>query len=662
MKNLKIKSVIIVLLFSMVGFLSGCITSDVDDPQLPERGFYMGILPTLAEVQDFEEAYDQASLHSEFVPVWSSGTGADGFWDYNEKLKGSWGKTFIKGLIRGNEMFPLIHFSFIDKDSQGNLILKTNNDFPDATLSNSEWRNLYLNSVLDVVKSVNPLYLSVGNEVNRWYEVYGNEEGNENGFQHFVSLYNDIYDAVKKISPDTNVFCVFSREIVSENREADLDVLNLFDPNKLDLLVFTSYPFALSNVSKPNDIPIDYYKIAADYMPNKLFGFSELGWPSIEFFGGEKSQADFLYNVSTILTIDQDINLHLFGYSWLHDLDENDDTGLIEKDGTEKQGYIAWKAISKDSLWSKQSNEKIIFMSKADSEDGELYLIDKSGEITRLTNNNRHENNPALSFDGTKVVFHGGESDDLLSWEIFTLDLNTLEETQLTDNDVLDGHPDWSPDGTKIVFASFVDESGNPSATADIFVMDVDGSNVTQLTETEWEYNDPEWSPDGTKIAFKSTRNTKESAREEIFVMDKDGSNVKRLSTTNGWESDHDPSWSPDSKSIVFMRFEGTRPWTDIGDLLTFITHWDELTPWNTFKVDLEGNVEQITDTDYIAQLAVYSSDGEKIMFIDNEFNFLNNKLTGIDHKLTIMNTDGTYQQQLIPDNEHDPTLEYFDW
>ena len=164
------------------------------------------------------------------------------------------------------------------------------------------------------------------------------------------------------------------------------------------------------------------------------------------------------------------------------------------------------------------------------------------------------------------------------------------------------------------------------------------------------------------KIAFKSTRNTKESAREEIYIMDYDGSNVKRLSTTIGWESDHDPSWSPNSDSIVFMRFSGVRPWTDIGNFFIFSKHWDELTPWNSYKVDLNGKVEQLTNTNYIAQLAVYSSNGEKILFIDNEFNFFNKKLIGIDHKLTIMNTDGTYQQQLIPDNEHNPTMEYFDW
>jgi Tol biopolymer transport system component len=662
MVKLKINIIVKCLILILIFLISGCIEENIDNPDFPDRGFFMGILPSPAEDQNFDEVYVQVSEYSEFVPIWSSGVGAEGFWDYKDKLDGLWGEIFLDGYIRGNDMFPLIHFSFIDKNDNDDLILKTNSDLPDATLIDPEWRNLYLNSVLDVVNTVHPLYLSVGNEVNRWYEIYGFDESNENGFQHFVSLYNEIYDSVKQISPKTKVFCVFSREIVDENREADLSVLNLFNPDKLDLLVFTSYPYAISGINKPGDIPIDYYKIAADFIPDKLFGFSELGWSSLDFFGGEKGQADFLYNVSSTLTIEQGVNLHLFGYCWLHDLDENDEAGLIEIDGTEKEGYIAWKSISKDSLWSEQSNEKIVFMSKAESEDGELYLIDKSGDIHRLTNNNRHENNPALSFDGSKVVFHGGDSDNMLSWEIFILDLDTLEETQLTDNNVLDGHPDWSPDGSNIVYASFVDKDGNPSATADIYVIDINGLNKIQLTSSEWEDNDPEWSPDGTKIAFKSTRNTKIPAREEIYIMEYNGSNITRLSTTDGWESDHDPSWSPNSNSLVFMRYSGVRPWTDIANFLIFTRNWDELTPWNTYMVDLYGEVEQLTDTEYIAQLAVFSSDGEKILFIDNEFILLNEKLVGIDHKLTIMNTDGTYPQQLISDNIHNPTMEYFDW
>jgi Tol biopolymer transport system component len=392
------------------------------------------------------------------------------------------------------------------------------------------------------------------------------------------------------------------------------------------------------------------------------FGFSEIGWSTLPAFGGELGQYQFLHNLSSSLTIDQDIDLHLFCYCWLHDLEGGDTTGLIHRNGTEKLGYQAWKQISNNSLWGKQPNERIVFMSRADSEDGELYLLDKTGSITRLTNNQRHENNPALSFDGSMVAFHGGDEENPLTWEIYALNLTTLEETQLTENDVLDGHPDWSPDGERIVYASFQDNQGNPAGVADLYVITRDGNPVIQLTENEWEDNDPEWSPDGKKIAFKSTRRTHESAREELFVMNSDGTNVAQLTTTTGWESDHDPSWSPDSNFIAFMRYEGIRPWTDIGDLQTLINHWDELTPWNTYVVDLNGAVQQVTDTEYIAQLAVFSSDGKKILYLDNEFIFNDKRLLGIYHRFTIINPDGTLSQQILPDDAHTPTVEYFDW
>lgn len=329
--------------------LQGCVTPK-DSPALPPRGFFMGILPIPGDDQPMEDAYAQAAQYAEFVPVWPAGTGASGFWDYPDKLRGWWGTTFVEGYIRGNGMFPLIHFSFMDKDESGNLILQTPDTMTNATLSNQEWRTLYIKSILEVVAAVKPLYLSTGNEVNRWYEAYGADADNPNGFQHFVSLHEEIYDAVKKISPETKVFCVFSREIVNENREADLSVLDFFDPATLDVLVFTSYPYAVKGILTPSDIPDDYYAAASQHMPGKPFGFSELGWPSLEVFGGEQGQADFLFNVADRLTVKQGISLHLYGYCWLHDVDEYDSTGLIKRDGTEKLAYLAWKEISGPKL------------------------------------------------------------------------------------------------------------------------------------------------------------------------------------------------------------------------------------------------------------------------------------------------------------------------
>ena len=313
-------------------------------------------------------------------------------------------------------------------------------------------------------------------------------------------------------------------------------------------------------------------------------------------------------------------------------------------------------------LWKQQSNDQVVFVSQADSSEGELYLLDQTGTITRLTDNTRFENNPALSPDGKKVAFHGGTSSLSWSWEIFILDLETGVETKLTTNYAIDGHPDWSPDGSRIIFTSFSNCAGVSSSKAEICVMDVDGTNVSNLTNSSEDDADAEWSPDGSMIVFKSTRNTQTSAREEIYVMDSDGSNVRKLTTTSGWESEHDPSWSPDSKTIVFNRYEGSRPWTDMTNISVLQSNWQELVPWNVYKVDLSGNSEKLTDYDYIIGLPVFSAGGSTILVLQYDFIFSGGLLAGMYHRFILMNADGSNQVQLLPDDAHTPTLEYFDW
>jgi hypothetical protein len=315
------------------------VITPADSLEVPDRGFFMGVLPVPGDGQSFEEAYSQAAQHSEFSPVWGRPTP---FYNLAEDLSGGWGQTFVERNIRGNGMFPLIHVSFIGQ----NVTLVTPAGMENATLNDETWREAYKQAVLEVVKSSKPLYLSIGNEVNRWYEKYGTEEDDPNGFQHYVSLYEETYDAVKKLSPETKVFCTFAREITSENREADLEVLSMFNPEKMDLLIFTSYPYAVQGINKPSDIPNNYYSKALSYLSGKPLGFSELGWPSMDVFGGEQAQADFITQAAGRLTREQGVNLHLFGWAWLHDLDENDFIGLIKRDGTEKLAYEAWKNLS----------------------------------------------------------------------------------------------------------------------------------------------------------------------------------------------------------------------------------------------------------------------------------------------------------------------------
>lgn len=270
----------------------------------------------------------------ELIPIWGK---PSPFWEKASDLEGSWGELFVEELTRGTEMNPIIHFSFIDKGL-------TLSSPPGVTpsLSNQEWRLRYKRSVIEAVELTRPVYISLGNEVNRWYEKYGWE--GENGFKHWVSLYEEIYDEVKELSPETKVFCTFSREIVSENREADMSVLKLFDHDKLDILPLTSYPHSIEGINRPGDLPKDYYKKILEIMPGKPIAFTEIVWPSMVEFGGEKAQAGFIERLENELI--NGLDTEFIVWSWLTDIDEKASAGLIHRNGTGKEAYKAWKNLS----------------------------------------------------------------------------------------------------------------------------------------------------------------------------------------------------------------------------------------------------------------------------------------------------------------------------
>jgi hypothetical protein len=304
-----------------------------DNPALPPRGFYMGYLPMPPNNVSLVDSYEQAAHEGEIVPVWGK---PSTYYELPGDLNSSWGSINLGSLIRGNGLAPLVHMSFID----AGITLKTPPGLEGSTLSSPEWRRNYTWSAVKSVEIARPKYISLGNEVNRWYETHGLK--GENSFMHWISLYEDTYDLIKELSPETIVFCTFSREMVSELREADLSVLELFNPEKMDMLVVTSYPYALPSVDSPDDLPDDYYKRAADMMPGKSFGFSEISWSSHEAFGGEEGQFLFLQDVVNRLTLKNSVNLKLLMWNWLTDLSEITQTGLVYQNGKEKMVYDLW--------------------------------------------------------------------------------------------------------------------------------------------------------------------------------------------------------------------------------------------------------------------------------------------------------------------------------
>lgn len=304
----------------------------VDTITIPERGYLLGILPIPYDEQGFDEAYQLASETCELVPVWGR---PSPYWEKAADLEGQWGQIFVEDLTRGYGMAPLLHFSFI-----GEGFTVSSPEGTEYILSSPEWREEYKQAVIDSVRVCKPAYLSVGNEINRWYEVHGMD--GDNGFSQWISLYEEIYDEVKTLSPETKVFCTFSREIVMENRDPDLSIIEEFDPDKIDILVLTSYPYCLTGVNSPEDLPTDYYTSISEYLPGKPLGFSEIAWTSMEAFGGEQGQADFINRLPELTT---GVDVEFIMWVWLSDLTETDTTGLIKRDGTEKLGYEAWAGL-----------------------------------------------------------------------------------------------------------------------------------------------------------------------------------------------------------------------------------------------------------------------------------------------------------------------------
>ena len=79
--------------------------------------------------------------------------------------------------------------------------------------------------------------------------------------------------------------------------------------------------------------------------------------------------------------------------------------------------------------------------------------------------------------------------------------------------------------------------------------------------------------------------------------------------------------------------------------------------------VDLSGNVQRLTDNDTAGWgVALFSSDAGKIVYGRMDWIIKSGKVIGAYHRLILMNPDGSDEKQLIPDDGHTGTLEYFDW
>lgn len=186
-----------------------------------------------------------------------------------------------------------------------------------------------------------------------------------------------------------------------------------------------------------------------------------------------------------------------------------------------------------------EAREQIVFESA-----GDLWTMAPDGSDARpLVTGPATETSPALTRDGTRIVFRSDASGDD---EIWVADADGSAARRLTDSPGFDGDPTWSPDGTRIAFTSDRSESARG-----IYVMAADGSSPTEVAVGDDPAADdvePEWSPDGTRLVF-TTERFSELGRE-LGVVDLATDTVKQLTFLEGFSAA--PDWSPDGSRIAF--------------------------------------------------------------------------------------------------------------
>jgi hypothetical protein len=138
---------------------------------------------------------------------------------------------------------------------------------------------------------------------------------------------------------------------------------------------------------------------------------------------------------------------------------------------------------------------------------GDIFTLAKGAEPVNLTSSPERELNPAVSPDGSTVIFERIEGpDSAMKWGLHSVPVDGGGSVRLTSGERETGYdltPAWSPDGDRVAFVRHLSTGteilGSDSA---LVVMARDGSGEQELTQRPGVVSQPSWSPDGETIFF----------------------------------------------------------------------------------------------------------------------------------------------------------------
>ncbi len=279
---------------------------------------------------------------------------------------------------------------------------------------------------------------------------------------------------------------------------------------------------------------------------------------------------------------------------------------------------------------------------------GVLDLDATSPRIRRLTRDEVHDAEVALSPDGRRMVWSRRPALDLFDdWNailIANTDMTDIRVVAYEEKGYL-GIPTFAGPH-RIMYSRQTDDDEFTS----LIFLDLRTWTTKKLrTRFRGSISDPQLSPDGRRIVFKSFEQP-DNPDAQLYIMNADGTRVRRL--THNEFQDEDPAFSPDGRTIVFERAFGL---TDHqGD-----NPEDYYFQVGIVSLDLTtGRETVLTEPDPCGKnelwLPTWSPDGELIM-MTRGLHLENGEFT---HDLWVMRKDGSDLQK-VPGSDG---IMFFDW
>jgi len=302
--------------------VTGCAQETVEESIIEEpSGTLKGVSlsPRSSSGEDFTRFFEEAVQAGDIV-MWAG--------DWNELTIDQGAPAVVMGLASTYGYIPIIEITI---HSSGQLIRPLD----------TENLRTYRSRVLAFAEEYQPEYLGLGIEINGLYVKSPAD------FEKFVPFYNEVYDAVKEISPDTQVFTVFQLELMKgltmweiEEHEEHWELIDRFET---DIVAFTTYPGLFYR--DPSAIPEDHYTEIKSHV-TKPIAFTEIGWHSEASPQGwessEEEQADF---VETFFRLTGDLDMKIAVWSFMYDPDTVEpfrSMGLRRNAGTARPAWDVW--------------------------------------------------------------------------------------------------------------------------------------------------------------------------------------------------------------------------------------------------------------------------------------------------------------------------------